>query len=148
MNQTGVRKQRKTVPPIHRFSNKVRRSETGCWEWTGCKTKSGYGKLSILTSRPVLAHRFAFEFFRYSIPEGLEIDHLCRNRGCVNPFHLQPVTRRTNIMRGVNFSALNAKKTHCPSGHPYSEENTYWCPSGYRQCITCRKIHHDNSRSK
>lgn len=78
------------------------------------------------------------ELHKGPIPEGLVIDHLCRNRGCVNPDHLEAVTQRENILRGEGLAAANARKTHCPKGHPYSGENLYVVPSsGRRQCRIC-----------
>lgn len=85
------------------------------------------------------AHRVAFELIRGCIPNGLVLDHLCRNRGCVNPDHLEPVTFRENIMRGVGYTAQQARKTHCRHGHEFTVENTYvW--RGGRICRTCRRI--------
>lgn len=121
-----------------RFSSKVIRLDSGCWKWNACILKSGYGGFNI-NRRCTLAHRFSFEHFRYKIPDGLQIDHLCRNRWCVNPFHLEPVTAKTNILRGVGASARNAKKTHCKQGHPYTPENTYYPKSGGRWCWICRR---------
>lgn len=88
-----------------------------------------------------MAHRFAYELIRGKIPEGLDIDHLCRNRQCVNPEHMEPVTPRENTIRGDTIPAHNLKKTHCPKGHPLSGDNLVKSPSiiklGYRWCKTC-----------
>jgi hypothetical protein len=84
-----------------------------------------------------LVHRIAYEAERGSIPEGLVLDHLCRNRGCVNPWHLEPVTNIQNVMRGVSAFAINARKTECPQGHPYDDENTR-IERGSRICQTCK----------
>lgn len=106
-----------------------------CWEWTGTKLKTGYG---IFDHR--CAHRIAWELERGPIQRGLVIDHLCRNRSCVNPDHLEPVTQRQNLLRGDTFVARNAAKTHCQRGHEFTRENTYYAPKGgSRHCQTCRR---------
>lgn len=115
-----------------------------CWEWTGGRTKAGYGETWTGSSkaegrrgRVVLTHRVAYSHLVGPIPEGLTIDHLCRNRACCNPAHLEPVTNKTNILRGTSRSAVNATRTHCPKGHPYNEANTYIAANGSRLCRTC-----------
>lgn len=120
-----------------RFLDKV---EVGdCWAWTGGMYSEGYG--SYWTgAKNVRAHRFCYETLVGPVPDGLVLDHLCRNRLCVNPDHLEPVTNRTNVVRG--WSPQTAKQA-CPSGHPYSPENTYvytW-KSGrtQRMCRTCNR---------
>ena len=81
------------------------------------------------------------------IPEGLDLDHLCRNRWCVNPEHVEPVTRRENLIRGQTTIAQNVSKTHCPAGHAYDETNTYYY-RGMRQCRICRDLHRARWRMK
>jgi hypothetical protein len=126
-----------------RFWNKVDVNyETGCWEWTGSRNENGYG-LYVVSSKPKKqqgAHRAAFMALRFD-PEELVCDHLCRVRHCVNPNHIRAVTSKENILAGVGFSAINARKTHCPSGHEYTPENTYRRPRGNkrsgRDCRAC-----------
>lgn len=107
----------------------------GCWMWTGAVNDSGYG--IIWNGRgTVRAHRVVYELTMGLIPQGLQLDHLCRVRSCVNPNHLEPVTARDNVLRGNGISAHHAIKTHCPSGHEYSEQNTTLC-AGKRYCRAC-----------
>ncbi len=108
-----------------RFWSKVNRSgPDGCWEWQACLGSGGYGKFPH-KSVMILAHRYAYVEARGAIPAGLELDHLCRNRKCVNPDHLEPVTHRVNGDRGFSVPAMNARKTHCKRGHAFDEINTY-----------------------
>lgn len=115
----------------------------GHWMWTGTTDPNGYGFISV-EGKMLRAHRVAYETFTGTeIPDGFHIDHLCRTPGCVNPVHLEPVTPRVNILRGISFSAVNAAKTHCKHGHEFSEENTYIAPgSGQRRCRICLKEQH------
>ena len=124
-----------------RFWSKVDGSYGNCWEWKGGVAGKGYGSF-YLNGRRIKAHRYAYQTLVGAIPEGLEIDHLCRNRKCVNPNHMEVVTRGENIRRGLwpdIGRQYQQKKTHCPQGHPYDEENTYLRPdrSG-RECRACR----------
>ena len=104
---------------------------TPCWLWSGY-LGDGYGQIYV-EGRILLAHRFSYETYVGAIPEGLDIDHLCRNRPCVNWAHLEPVTRQVNLLRGTTLAALNAAKTHCPQGHAYDERDIY----GKRPCRKC-----------
>lgn len=120
-----------------RFWGKVTELESGCLEWTGTKTM-GYGRFW-WNSRLGQAHRFAYEFVKGNIPKDMSLDHLCRNRGCVNPEHLEAVSLRENILRGDGVAAIHARATHCPQGHPYDSDNTYVTPKGHRDCRACHR---------
>lgn len=109
-----------------------------CWVWTAHRGPAGYGTFGITSRHRVLAHRFAYEKMVGPIPEGLQLDHLCRNRACVNPAHLEPVTCRTNLLRGDTFQAANAAKTHCLRGHPLSGNNLSIVLKR-RICRTCKR---------
>jgi len=123
-----------------RFTDKVRLAPSGCWEWIASLIGGGYGQYKV-EGRPVYAHRFAYEALVGPIPDGLELDHLCRNRACVNPDHLEAVSHRTNTLRGVSLPAQRAAKTHCPAGHPYAGTNLALSRRGERLCRACRRAH-------
>lgn len=114
-----------------RFWAKVNKTDT-CWLWTGGRGRDGYG---LYLNKPV--HRLAYEFVVGLIPEGLQVDHLCRVVLCVRPTHLEPVTPQENNRRSLSPSALNARKETCVSGHVFDEANTY-LRNGERRCRTCR----------
>lgn len=113
-----------------------------CHIWTASTGTWGYGQFKIISGvgnpmRPT--HRIAYELMYGLIPQGLQIDHLCRVPRCVNPFHLEAVTPAENKARGMSPAALNARKTHCPQAHPYSGDNLYVDPRGGRHCRTCMR---------
>lgn len=127
-------KVRPALPNIDRFEKRVNRIPGGCWEWVGHTNGGGYGRLAIEGRTTVYAHRWSYEYHVGPIPDGLEIDHLCRNTLCVNPDHLEPVTPDENKRR------WSESVTHCKSGHEYTPENTYIRPGrGGKDCMECRR---------
>ncbi len=129
---------------LQRFWDKVEKTDS-CWNWTAFCNLSGYGLFNF-GKRRVLAHRFAYESLKGIIPNKLEIDHLCRNRQCVNPNHLEPVTHIENLRRGEHGGGMK-KQTHCKKGHPLKGENLLVNPQGRRRCRKCRK-EYDKNRYK
>ena len=110
---------------------------TLCWVAVGKGlNQDGYYRPKI-SGRLQMAHRLAYEVLIGPIPKGLELDHLCRNRACYNPWHLEPVTHKENVRRGTSH---NGGKTHCPAGHEYNEENTHVGSAGRRECRVCKKL--------
>lgn len=134
------------VPAVDRFADKIALTDTGCLEWLGGTNGVGYGQFYRGMARrgdtgKTYAHRWSYEYHVGPIPEGLYLDHLCRNRACVNPAHLEPVTNRENLLRGQTTTAENSGKTHCPAGHEYAGQNLYTHPTkGYRQCRECNRL--------
>ena len=126
------------IPVADRLARKLVIMDTGCIEWTGSKNDKGYGTFYDGLGSSVMAHRWSYENLVGPIPAGRYLDHLCRNRACVNPSHPEPVTQRENLLRGSTIPAANATKTHCPSGHPYSGGNLYTPPgTNSRLCRAC-----------
>jgi hypothetical protein len=124
---------------IARFWKKVQKGDN-CWEWQGNKLLlSGYGVIQ-RDGKRMYAHRVSYEIEHGNLPDSLVIDHLCRNRGCVRPSHLEAVTFTENVLRGDGPTAKNARKTHCKRNHPLSGENLYVNPQGFRQCRTCMRM--------
>lgn len=118
-----------------------------CWVWLAARGTGGYGLIKV-AGRMRMAHRYVFENLVGPIPEGLQIDHLCRNRPCVNPAHLEAVTSRVNTLRGNTLQAENAAKTHCAQGHRFSPENTSISAIGQRKCRTCARRWSQNYRAR
>lgn len=131
---------------IQRFFRNVRFVNNGCWIWHGAKTPIGYGKFSPDCRRSGprkrwLAHRWAYITIRGEIPHGLEPHHKCNNPSCVNPFHLEAITHRENVILGTSPIAINARKTHCKNGHSLSGSNLYLEANGtQRRCRKCAAI--------
>lgn len=114
---------------------------SGCWLWVANTNGNGYGRFGNLYS-----HRVSFIAFNGPLPDGTEIDHLCRQRECCNPLHLEAVTHRENIRRGETPCSQNARATHCVRGHEFSEENTF-TKNGSRKCRMCIRLHGGNRRA-
>lgn len=125
------------------WSNVSKPSEDACWEWTGHIRRNGYGRFVVERKRKrkqLAAHRVAFEAKKGSAIVGC-LDHLCRNRACCNPAHLEEVTNKVNVLRGGGITALNAVKTHCLRGHLFDEENTLIFSDKKGPRRICRKCH-------
>jgi len=134
------------IAPRTGFWDKVKGGDVSeCWEWQAGKSIGGYGVAHIRRIK-TYAHRYAYEMLRAEIPDGLHLDHLCRNRACVNPWHLEPVTAKVNASR-----TPKAMKTHCIRGHAFNESNTKIRKNGTRGCKKCNVIRaqqYSSSRAK
>lgn len=149
----------KPIPPEQRYWKFVDKRDDGCWLWTGAKTNGGYGHFW-RGDRQVVAHRWSYEHLVGPVPDGLDLDHLCRNRSCVNPDHLEPVTRSENLLRGEtgkhgneglnSAPAINRNKTHCKHGHAFTPENTYISTNKRKgtKHRACRACHRERSRRR
>lgn len=121
---------------IDRFNNLwISDKEMNCWLWLGGLDKDGYGHFKV-NKKTIQAHRFSYEHHKGPIPDGLVIDHLCRNPSCVNPEHLEAVTHKENLNRGIHRNSI---KTHCKNNHKFTPENTHVDKNGWRYCRECRR---------
>lgn len=116
-----------------RFWSKAETTPKGCWEWQGNRSRLGYGRFH-LNGESWMAHRIAYAIHVAEVPPHLTLDHLCRNRACVNPAHLEPTPQRVNVWRGVGPTADNHRKVTCPEGHTYNVRY-----NGHRRCRECRR---------
>lgn len=124
---------------VERFWQNIEKTET-CWPWRGNFRPNGYGRHEGFyegSYQVLSAHRMSYVLHHGPIPEGLTIDHLCRNRACVNPAHLEVVSVGENILRGISPWAVNKAKTHCKYGHEFTEDNTRMDGAGNRACRIC-----------
>jgi len=126
---------------LTRFLSKFAKTDGDCWTWTATADHKGYGRLGV-SGRTLMAHRLSYEHFVAPIPPGMQLDHLCRNRRCVNPAHLEPVTGKENVRRGNTGANLpnNDGRSRCLRDHPLSGDNLYIKPNGRRVCRQCERI--------
>lgn len=146
MSMTTAQTLRQRKPPrrkrkslAERITNNIVVVDSACWIWVGARTRGGYGRIMVTPLRTLaLAHRVSYETFVGPIPEGLTVDHLCREVACVNWRHMELVTQRENTLRGTSPVALNARKTVCPKcAQPYGAVNE----RGARRCVPCREAY-------
>lgn len=136
-----------TPEDLGRFRAKVvHAGPDACWEWTGARSTAGYG-YCWFGGKTQSAHRVAYLIARGPIPAGLHIDHLCRNRGCVNPAHMEAVEPGENTRRGMSPGAVSVRMNRCRRGHEFTPENTYTTPGGQRMCRECCRAR-DRERRK
>ena len=139
---------------LERFESKIVRRESGCWEWSGAHFQTtGYAIFNVPSPkdgrwRPATAHRIGYQLFVGPIPDGLNIDHLCRNRGCVNPAHLEPVQQRTNMLRGDAPSAISVRTNRCQRGHEFTPQNTHVRIRNGKPKRDCRECVRERDRAR
>lgn len=129
----------KPGPKFKPLSERYKVADNGCWLWTGAITTDRYGFFDV-SGKKLSAHRYFYEFWTSTrIPHRMQLDHLCRQRSCVNPSHLEIVTPRENTLRSLPYS-MKARQTECLHGHPLSGDNLYRKPNGSRECRICRQM--------
>lgn len=127
------------IPLPAKLAQRIVALENGCWQWTGAHEGGGYGNVR-WNGKNIKVHRLLYICYQGYIPKGLELDHLCRNKGCCNPGHLEAVSHKINVSRGDLAAANSSRKLSrftCPSGHPYAGSNLYIEKDGSRRCRTC-----------
>ena len=136
--------------PIDRLKSKVVIDDNGCWNFTGSINEKGYGRFS-LNDKIGLAHTASYILFKGEITKGNTVDHLCRNRKCVSPDHLESVPHEINLLRGNSITTMQVNQTHCKNGHLFDERNTI-SRNGHRRCRICdlkwRKNNYENKKRK
>ena len=137
----GLKRSYRVSPIEDRMRDKILVTPDGCWRWIGFIDKAGYGRINGgRRGSPVLyAHRVAYELHKGAIGERLELDHLCRNRWCCNPDHLEPVTHQTNVLRGIAPAIVLHRSGKCSRGHERNEVNTYCTKGRTVHCRICRR---------
>ena len=142
LKKHGVITNLPVVPPLRdRFMEAVKKMPSGCWEWQASKNNFGYGNLTLPSRQHVYAHRFSYEKFVGPIPDGMDLDHLCRNPPCVNPAHLEPVTHRENMYRSDSADIAAFLSGKCRQGHEMTPDNTYKYPNRPgRECRKCMRL--------
>ncbi len=141
------------VLALERFYEKVVRSDTlfyngtPCLLWTGGGTTDGYGQC-YYQGRKYMSHKWHYEVTVGPVPEGMDLDHLCEHRRCLDPSHLKISTHQENLLRGNTVTGINKRKTECLRGHPFDEKNTRIIPGIGRKCRTCEGIWRETARQK
>lgn len=146
----ACRMSRVLTPAIDRLLTRCVETPSGCWEFTGATDAAGYGRIGLgrRIDGTAMTHRVTYEFFVSEVPESLDLDHLCRNRACCHPWHLDPVPRAVNVSRGLRRKGYR-DKTHCKQGHEYTPENTYIKRKGsgtQRACKACYRAYYQRKK--
>lgn len=150
-SDAGKPRPNRRTPVMQRILAKAEQGENGCWNFTGYLQPKGYGTIQI-GRKNTTAHRAMYEAIYGELPDDLVVDHLCRNRACVNPMHLEPVSIRENNLRSpISKATVNGQKTHCPRGHEYTPENTRLQKSrtgGVKPLRSCKECRREQDRLK